>query len=1460
MALPNISLAQFNAISNGSYNAGQIDFGVGRNGETELVKVNNHVVKKSQNNVVLSPERILEIKETFLNALRNGGVAPDKMAEIRDRLGLPTELGTRVGKEQRQGILQARFTPLTRAQVRAILDEYADGGRGFTEESRAAVSRKDFAKGQAAANLGGSDAAKRDAINAEALQRHSQRGNASVDFSVTDALSILSGARTLSDLDAARSRRIGGENAENERTMKNEELATGFARLFAVALKMLPADAHESEEFRLCGETVKLVKGDDGKLTAILGKGELKTNVALGTDVDSLVTRLIGRCVEDRETIGSLTLKGIVSKVYDRDIKAGLVASDRTSLTRKLASVLISMISSDRATGGVVNVDTILNGNYNTGLLVDIAQKALAGEDIGTKEKLDAYHAKIVRDTAALPPEIKAMLEQVANVPIEKLDEDKGEFIVRNPIVAGMNEVAPVPQQPAAAPPENLRDIGGASAIKDFVADLVFSDDTMVADVVVNRPGETMRAMLSTDKRLLAFSEIVKNRAVLDTAVSEKIRAVVKAGFDTMVETLDGAWRASHNGETIDAASKKPDFLARFSAFIKSADQLPGEKLAEFDAIIQSMANSGCEKIQDYINTIFKVNVEKANANDAGSLVNAPYVNKKPEDIKTLLKEKSLNQILDTASNSEAPGQVGFFRQVISTYFTSLSNADKRSCFAASMRYARDFDFTGKQGKELESANSAANNKFAGAILKGTSPLLQKMMQGLPKDVMGEFSDALEDMKCNLAPMPRKIVQAHLMKLINDSNGKIKSIKLQKSLGAASVGEAFLCEIVHETRAPKLRQTTDAEKNAHMGSWTEVRDNNGAIVYENKIREDKVVIKIMRHDAERRMEAEAEIFTTAAKKIPGMEKTWEGQLAQYRKEFDFRIEARNVRQGVKIYDVSGGKNQELDEIAHNVSCMKLSNIVPTKKDVLVAEVATGSTADRYFKKSIAEVRDAASGVFEQDPETGRIKWQDGPVDAKTGKPTRIPVFRPDFKFGSLGHLQQWVSDNYADLELKQSHLLQATKLWFYEALFGSGKFHGDTHAGNLMVAANGVTFIDFGNLFQLKTHYELDQNNQPVKERIQTMVDGHLVTIERDKVRLNEKHELLRIMTGAAFRDKNFFLEGFERLLSESGKATLKANRAKAEAILDTVLGKGKFAYDIIYRLNAAVAELQKLGLELPPQINCFIQSMARLANSITEMNTIMKQYKALLDAANGYTLVGPAPKRDELDVIGRAFDFFATEDAKKMVANNDRLGNGLPDEITTFHKFLIDNKPGDAYRSRVAERLINAADPKAEAQRLVEMLSRHLDAGRNVNNEVAKENIDRALEAFRREVDENGGANRIEAIAKFAIAYVNQGVIPTFQAVRDAMDYVARTEINPPKTFASALVSLLLDNFDAMQGVFSIADGVKVYADAKLIAMNELGKHLWSSKETVMEAMKDDAKNTAADTDTSSYRIDIGV
>ena len=145
MPLPDISLAQFNRIATGDYNAGQIDFKTKDDGTAELVKINNHVWRKSLNNVELSPERILEVKEAFLNALQKGGVSDAAMREIRDRLGLSPELDVSADATQRLGIIKARFSPLTRAQVRSILDEYSglaqrfEGGRQNREHERQSI-------------------------------------------------------------------------------------------------------------------------------------------------------------------------------------------------------------------------------------------------------------------------------------------------------------------------------------------------------------------------------------------------------------------------------------------------------------------------------------------------------------------------------------------------------------------------------------------------------------------------------------------------------------------------------------------------------------------------------------------------------------------------------------------------------------------------------------------------------------------------------------------------------------------------------------------------------------------------------------------------------------------------------------------------------------------------------------------------------------------------------------------------------------------------------------------------------------------------------------------------------------------------------------------------------------------------------------------------------------------------
>ncbi len=1438
MAIPNITLAQFNRIASGGYNAGLVDFKTDANGniKNELKKVDHHVYKTSKNTVVQSPERIIAVKEAFITALRNGGVPEDRINAVREKLGIPAETKLTDDTAEMKKILAARFKPLTRQHVRTLLDRYAAGGVGMTAESLAAVSADDFAAAKKTAAMSGSDKKTRIRMNQAALALAGREGQYTMEL--TDALSLLSTRRPLSALLTAQHNRCKGENAVNERNMATVALQNNFADLFKVAFKMHTSNAQESETFHLFGQEAKLVKGEDGKLTAILGTGNLQTKVALGTNAETFFARLVGRTLADLQTLGAPTVKGLLNTIYNHDLNSGILASDRTSLTRQFACFILERKSEDAF--------DLCKGNYNTGILVEIAERALANDEepINTKAKLDEYHAKLVRDNAGLPDDMKALLEQVANIPLGDPDDRHSEFKVSAPIVANADEVQQaIPPPPPGPAPIIHRDIGGMAAIKDFVADLVFSDDTMVADVVVNRPGESMRKALSTDKGLIALAEILKNPDVLDFAVATPIAAIVKEGFAKISAILSEAYLAQSGGETLAQALARPNGLQLFANFFRSAEKLPGEKLAQFDSVIQAMANKGCEKLQSFVNTVFKVDMAKANVQ--GALTTDPYKDMTPEQIKAELDKKSLNDILDAASTSDAPGQVGFFRQVISTYFTSLTKADKRSCFAAAMRYANTFEFGDKQGEALESAKKSALNKFTGAILKGTSPLLQKMMQGLPKEIMGEFADALADMKTHLAPIPRKVVQAHLMDMINKSNGKIKSIELEKSLGAASVGEAFLCKFTYVETKPKQEAYTDPE--TQFITLRPVLGEDGQPVMEVQENKVELVVKIMRHDAELRVQREAEIFTEAAKKIPGMEKTWQGQLAQYMTEFDFRTEAENIKTGVELYDIQGGKNHGLQAVAPEVTSMKLSDLVPPQKNVLVATVAVGYTVDSYFKDQIEKVRTAASAVFERDPATNRIKWVDGPVDLETNKPKKVPVFLQNIPAGAPVCLQNWLANNYDNLQKTSGLILQATKAWFHEAIVGSGKFHGDTHSGNLMVAAHDITFIDFGNLFKLEAE-------RP---------DG-----------VNERHELMRVIMGAAFRDKSFVLAGLEKLLSAEGKAALNANRAKAEAILDSVLdkSKGSFAFNIVYRLQAAVAELQKLGLELPSQINCFIQSLVRLSNTLAEINTIMNQYKAMLDATT--TLVRPPAQVDDLDLVGQIFNEYASVNGQKMV--DAPTAHGRRKQIPAYLQTLrseayggrnkVNNatfKPGGEYYTKVLNRITNAPDPHAEVEKFAATLNAHADRAHNVFNEAALAGrLDGAVAKFREDWPKadtpEKKAEAIKAVVE-GLADGEANILQTMMNFGDELPNYVNKLNEPPKTFASAITDILFDNYDALSGGMSEVDQGKIAMDARSIATNELGLSFFQSfsPANIINRIIEDAQEMGGDKD---YKVDIGV
>ncbi|MBR4475926.1 MAG: hypothetical protein IKO87_00080, partial [Kiritimatiellae bacterium] len=648
MALPDISLAQFNRIASGDYNAGQIDFKTAKDGSTELVKINNHVWQTGKNNVMLSPERIIEVKEAFLNALEKAHVPKAKMDAIRARLGLPVEMDVTSSRAQLSGVLRARYTPLSRALVRELLDQYAKYGKGYTNESAREVTYEDYQAAWSTSKMSAASATTRDSTNLVVNSKYRMRGDAGVDHSITDALSLLSTSRYLGDLEKVRNNRITSDNAVNERAKQHTVLVNSFQSLVSAALKMLPADVRESGEFKLAGETVKLVKGEDGSLQAIVGKGNMATKVNLKMDADTFIARLLGRAVADAETLGAPALKNILGMVYDNDLQGGLVVSEKTSLTRQFASLILSQKS-----GNNVDVNLLVNGNYNTGILEEMAERAIAGEDVGNcKEALDAYHEKLVKDNASLPEEMKAMLGNVANIPLEKPASGDGEFVVKAPITGNINKVVQaIPPQEPAQVPKSLQDIGGLDGVKDFVANLVFSDDTMVGDVVISKAGESMRKTLTDDKNIVALAEIIKNPSLLKTACAPQIADVVTEGFAKIADTI-GKEFVKATGKTLADAAKEADFVSQLSQFLKDPDKMLGTELATFDTIILSMASKGCEKIQEFINKdVFKVGDANVNAN--GGIVNNPYEKLSADEIGKQLDGKGLNDILDAASNSD---------------------------------------------------------------------------------------------------------------------------------------------------------------------------------------------------------------------------------------------------------------------------------------------------------------------------------------------------------------------------------------------------------------------------------------------------------------------------------------------------------------------------------------------------------------------------------------------------------------------------------------------------------------------------------------------------------------------------------------------------------------------------------------------------------------------------------------
>ena len=110
-----ISLDRFDAVSDGEYNIGHIK--LSKDG-SDIVRTNRHKTFEFLNKDTIPPEETLAIKDAFCRALSQEHLSDEAMDDIRARLGL---------KKGTVGSLSPRdMRPLTAAQVREILDKYAD--------------------------------------------------------------------------------------------------------------------------------------------------------------------------------------------------------------------------------------------------------------------------------------------------------------------------------------------------------------------------------------------------------------------------------------------------------------------------------------------------------------------------------------------------------------------------------------------------------------------------------------------------------------------------------------------------------------------------------------------------------------------------------------------------------------------------------------------------------------------------------------------------------------------------------------------------------------------------------------------------------------------------------------------------------------------------------------------------------------------------------------------------------------------------------------------------------------------------------------------------------------------------------------------------------------------------------------------------------------------------------------
>ncbi|MBR1861728.1 MAG: hypothetical protein IJ796_07705 [Lachnospiraceae bacterium] len=948
---------------------------------------------------------------------------------------------------------------------------------------------------------------------------------------------------------------------------KNKEKKAGQLKDLRKILKGFAPNCVEVADVKIMGKKVRLLQHSDNTLS-LIDKG---VEIPLELNATLLSNKIETAMMDNARTFGDETINELMDGYSAEAFTAGEHARIRTILSRFLA----------KKTGLVEND---FGNTFKVGLVQyakDIISGAKKDEQI-KKEVIEASKKNVYVNGVAL----SEMVQINKNQSIDEL---------RKMVVLQQKD-----KEEVIAPGWTKEE----QDVKNMLADLVFTTETEEMDVSIQNPEIFMQHILTKHKS--ALLTLVSGNVSVDTVLNKmsigeldgqvgekqvKLSEVVGKAMNSLATYIKSQMARFEKGgdlantKDIETDEKKLEYIVNLK------DEATKKSLTDVKKELDEVVDESCQILQS--------NVTK--------MTESLFPEKKEKESD---EHKTLQQMIDEASQSTA-GMGMFMRTTLKNYFAGVSNMDKRAMIASVFRSAENVpDFVGTDEQlvqeikdqkiekykdffkdkdredkiilseadkraleeyrsEKRTLNKQAN--FFAGLLRGAGPLLQKMMQAMDRAPLPpQILKAIEDMKSNLPPIPDGVVQAEFLSMVQSSGGQVTRIEQIKSLGAASVGQTFLCKVY----GPKMPEGRE------------------------------VVIKLLRPDAKNRMQREESIMLECAKKTDkAMYLTYLGQLDGFKKELDLSIEANNCKEGVKYYE---GKKAD-------VETMKVFEGIPATNTSLVVEKAEGTNMASYIKE-LEEFTDKNLDELYDKEE----------VDGVTIVNKNIAA-RPE-QWEKMGKAKDAMLAKIDEAVKRRDHLINLCNVWIDQAIMKDGFYHGDLHAGNIMITDEKATFIDYGNTTQLTEAQKLSISRMVVAT--QGSINGEISSTAVD-----------------------LFFESFNDLLADNNDEEFlstytEEKKTKLKEVFTEVLKKGT-QEDAGKRIYVALLKAQELQVKMPSAIQGFIEGQVRLQNTINRMNDAISKMK------NGI---------DKIENSGENHNHF---DAVHLVLNN-RIHRNRPSEDST--------------------------------------------------------------------------------------------------------------------------------------------------------------------------------------------------